>query len=422
MENKKPLPLDASQRAALEAITATASSRISILTGGPGRGKTHTVEAIVKRMVEGGQAAPYNIYFAAPTGKAAKVLGEYLKKSDLYLPNEPSTIHRLLGCRGTTWTYGPKNRLRADLLILDEASMIHSALMARVLRSVSDNCKIILVGDSDQLPPVDAGCPFLDMVRYTPVSRLEINHRAAEGGMIAAACENINAGKLPLFGVPGERTLGGARCDDLFFHEHDEKEAIPDAVVEIIRDWHLSGEDYQVLAPQRSGACGVEALNRHLQLCLNPSRPDRPSLEIVGKDLVIRQGDKVLNTKNNYDLNIFNGYVGRVLYVDPSSKMVSVDFDGQVVDFESYSDIKNLQLGYALTIHKSQGSQYKRGVVVIHSSHTYMLSRSLLYVGVSRFKEELHIVGNSRALRHAVKNCETQSRNTYLSEKLTARA
>ena len=419
--------LDTSQQAALDAITDKNAPRVSILTGGPGRGKTYTVEAIVTKIIALGKVDPTKIFFAAPTGKAAKVLKEYLNNSPLEVVNEPMTIHRLLGCAGIDWTYNEYNPLNADLLIIDEASMIPSSLMARVLRSISANCKIILVGDADQLPPVEAGCPFLDVVKSNndkfkaAVSRLTINHRAAEGGMIAAACEEINAGKPPVFGRTGQRTLGGARLDDLFFVEREDKEDIPQAIVDIIQEWHTTGEDYQVLAPQRSGLCGVEALNKHLQLTLNPGGPEKSAIEL-GRDTILRQGDKVINTKNNYDLNIFNGYIGTILEVDPYDKTMVVDFDGQFVCFDDYNDIKNLQLGYAITIHNSQGSQYKRGVVVIHSSHTYMLSRSLLYVAVSRFKEELHVVGNKRALKTALRNNATQSRNTYLAEMLESEA
>lgn len=405
------LPLDDSQESAVNNIIKT--KHISVLTGGPGFGKTFTIQELLLRLWSHHGIKPHLTRLACPTGKAAKVLNEALR---VEVKNKPSTIHRMLGCNGKGWTFNQFNRLEAECLILDEASMIDSALLARVITSISEGCKIVLVGDKDQLPPVAAGCPFRDVVSYgeqDAVSRLQINHRQREGSLIAHGCGLVNSGERLLFGAPGKNTLNGQRADDLFFVEEEEKEEIPDAVAIIAKRWHDAGEDYCVLAPQRTGACGVAALNIYLQAALNP--PDALKAEIeVAPWLTLREGDKVLHTQNNYDLDVFNGFTGRVLNVDPISGVILVDFDGQHVTYTKTNEIKQLALGYCLTIHKSQGSQYKRGVLVCHSSHYYMWSRQLLYTAISRFKEELWVVGNKKAIKRAVDNSTEKARNTYL--------
>ena len=404
-------PLDVSQEAAVSYIIK--SGGISVLTGGPGFGKTFTIQELLRRLWSDYGIRPDLTRMACPTGKAAKVLEDAL---DIEVENRPSTIHRMLGCQGQIWEYGPTNRLSTQCLILDEASMIDSKLLARVITSISEGCKIILVGDKDQLPPVAAGCPFRDILTYgkqEAVSRLQTNHRQAQGSLIADACGRVIDGSKPLFGKQGEKTLGGKRQDDLFFIEEEDKEEIPNTVAAIARSWHDTGKDYCVLAPQRTGVCGVEAMNKYLQETLNPPSKDKYEIS-VAPWLTLREGDKVLHTKNNYGLDVFNGFTGRILDIDPVSQVILVDFDGQYVSYTETKDIKQLTLGYCLTVHKSQGSQYKYGVLVCHSSHYYMWSRQLLYTALSRFREELYVVGNNKAIKRAITNSQDDSRNTYL--------
>ncbi len=414
--------LDDSQQQAIDSVLSTDS--LSVITGGPGTGKTTIVKKLLKTLWENDKFHPLNTYMMTPTGKASKVLHDSLQADkDFYLNvfNNPGTIHRILGCRGKVWKYDEFNPLPADLLIIDESSMIDSQLLARVIVSIRPDCKIILCGDAAQLQPVSAGCPFLDICQNKnklTVSRLNINHRQKQGSLIANACDLIIQGKLPLFGAPNGHTLKKDRPDDLFFHEYEDKLDVPAAVVNLCKTWQENKEDYQVLSPQRTGVCGVENLNKFLQAELNPPAVGKVQLQ-VAPWLVFRVGDKILNTKNNYDLDIFNGFTGIVKSVNNRDGSLVVDFDGQVVEFCEKKDIRNLVLGYVLTLHKAQGSEFKKGVVVCHTSHFYMLSRSLIYVGVSRFRDELHIVGDMRGLKRAVKNDTAQKRNTFLNEALS---
>ncbi|MEA1866577.1 MAG: AAA family ATPase [Thermodesulfobacteriota bacterium] len=404
------LSLDLSQQQAVESILNIPG--LSVLTGGPGYGKTHSIFYLLEQEW-GGKFNCLTTYLATPTGKAAKVLDEALSKDEnFYLStiNKPMTIHRMLGCQGKHWIHNSGNRLNCDLLILDESSMIDSALLARVITSVNKECKIVLVGDSDQLAPVGPGCPFRDIVASgRNVSRLAINHRQEQGSRIAGACEAIKVGKWPV-SISGSDGNDG----DLFFHELEDKEDIPAQTVEICREWQENNEDYVVLSPQRSGVCGVESINLILQQKLNPARQGKKELE-VAPWLTFREGDKVLVTKNNYKLNVFNGFMGVILEIDILQNIV-IDFDGEIVVFQERKDIKNLALGYCLTYHKSQGSEYRKGIIICHSTHYFMLSRSLLYVGVSRFQDELHIIGDKKGLRRAIKNNTTSNRQTYLSQ------
>lgn len=419
---QKTQKLDNSQQIALKNICEL-KNEINVLAGGPGRGKTFLIKKILKAILNN----PTNsidledIYFATPTGKAAKVLNDALTDDIVMLPNAPMTIHRLLGCMGKQWVYSPSNKLPAKLIIVDESSMVDSKLMARLISSVSENCFFILVGDDEQLQPVAPGSPFLDIIALNHkdcVNRLTINHRAAEGGLIAYATDKINQGEMPLWGTQGGHSLQGEREDDLFLHKIEDKtDALP-LIKKICKPWYEGKEDFMVLAPQHTGVCGITQLNKDLQSYLNPITSKKPYLK-VAQWLTFNEGDRVINTKNNYGLNIFNGFVGTILKIEFSSftgklSGMIVDFEGKPVAITKMQDVRNLQLAYCISIHKSQGSEYKKGIVVFHSSHYYMLSRSLLYVAVSRFKEELHVIGDMKGLRRGLKNNVKGSRNTYL--------
>ncbi len=409
---------DQSQATAIQAIAST--NNLSVLTGGPGFGKTFTIQNLLERLWSVSIIKPEKTFLACPTGKAAKVLEDSLYLLDV--ENPPATIHRMLGCQGPTWIHNEKNPLEADCVIIDEASMVDSALLARVIFSITKGCRIILVGDKDQLPPVAAGNPFHDIVASGKnVNRLEINHRQAEGSLIADACSKIIVGEKPTFGHPGEYTLGGTREDDLFHVKEDDKDEIPEKIAAIVAPWHKDILDYCVLAPQRTGPCGVENLNKYLQEVLNPPEEFKTEAKIFPW-LTLRTGDKVLHTKNNYGLGVFNGFTGVVKYIDDVSGDVWVNYDGQEVIYSEKKDLQQLTLGYCLTVHKSQGSQYKHGVLACHSTHYYMWSRELLYTAVSRFKEELHVVGDKRGLQRAVSNSTENKRNTYIDLALRGEA
>lgn len=210
--------------------------------------------------------------------------------------------------------------------------------------------------------------------------------------------------------------MGGELQDDLFLMEQDDKEDIPAMVADLCRPWHEQQLDYAVLAPQKNGVCGVDALNKYLQEVLNPDAPDKPQIKLGW--LTLRLGDKVLQTKNNYELGVFNGFTGIIVAVDTVEKELTVDFDGELVVYSKGDDIKQLALGYCMTVHKSQGSQFKYGVLVCHSSHYYMWSRSILYTGVSRFRQELYVVGDKRAIKRGLSNVVSGERQTLLKLKL----
>jgi exodeoxyribonuclease V alpha subunit len=202
----------------------------------------------------------------------------------------------------------------------------------------------------------------------------------------------------------------------MFFLEQEDKEEIPDLVGRLCEAWHREGKDYAVLAPQKNGVVGVEAINKHLQERLNPPSPDKPELKVGW--VTLRQGDKVLQTKNNYQLGVFNGFTGTVLAVDPVENVVVVEIDGETFTYEEPDHIKQLALGYCMTVHKSQGSQFANGVLICHSSHYYMWSRSILYTGISRFREELWVVGDKKALKRGVSNVVAGDRNTLIKLRL----
>jgi exodeoxyribonuclease V alpha subunit len=297
--------------------------------------------------------------------------------------------------------------------------MVDSMLLSKIIVALPENCYLILVGDDNQLPPVAPGQPFTDLINYGPkemVNRLTTNHRQAQGSLIANACLSVLTGEYPVFGKPGENTLGGVLQDDLFFNEQEDKEDIPEVVAGLCRDWHEKKLDYAILSPQKTGVCGVDSLNKYLQETLNPAHPDKVQIKVAW--LTLRVGDKVLQTKNNYQLGVFNGFTGIITNIEPFVDEITVDFDGETIVYRETKDIKQLTLGYCMTVHKSQGSQFQYGVLVCHSSHYYMWSRSILYTGVSRYRQELHVVGDKKAIKRGLSNVVSGERNTYMKLQL----
>lgn len=416
------MPLDQSQQAAVDNIVKL-SHRIYLIIGAGGSGKTFTIKHLLQQLWDDPDNGidDRTTYLAAPTGKAAKVITDAFAQDEFEVWNEPKTIHRLLAYHpGLGWQFNVSNKLGASLVVLDEGSMIDSLLLYRVISALPDHCILILVGDDEQLPPVAPGQPFTDLINHGPrgiINRLVTNHRQAQGSLIATACLSVRDGQMPVWGVAGAHTLGGVLEDDLFFQEQEDKEGIPSMVTELCRPWHEQGLDYAVLAPQKNGVCGVDALNKHLQEELNPAADGKAQLKLGW--LTLRTGDKVLQTKNNYELGVFNGFTGEVLGIE--NEVVVVDFDGQIVTYEKGEHIKQLALGYCMTVHKSQGSQFKHGVLICHSSHYYMWSRSILYTGISRFRKELHVVGDKRAVKRGLSNVVSGERNTLLKLKLAER-
>jgi len=409
MNNK--IKLDEHQQKALVNIVS-GTNKISLLLGSAGRGKSSIVKYAVESLINKGINVE-KIAFCTPTGKAALVLKGMLPQH--YRPAQ--TIHSIFGCRGYEWEYDKDNLFDCEYLFLDEASMVGSELMARVIYTVPEECKIVLVADPEQLLPVSAGAPLVDMARAggDHVSYLVTNYRQKNGELLADVCENIVQGIYPKF------TGDQYKKKNAFFHDHDDKEEIPEKILSIIKNWYDDEEDWMCLSPQRTGVCGLNNLNEFLQEELNPAQEGDLQIKVYG--FHIRIGDRVRQTKNDYKLGsqgVMNGSVGTVVSIMNKNSII-VDFDGEEVVYENREQINNLVLAYVCTIHSSQGSQYRKVCLVLHSSHSYMLSRSLAYVGVSRSREELHVIGDTKGLKRAIKNKEKNRRNTYLKLRIAGK-
>lgn len=394
-------------------------NKISILAGSAGRGKTTILAEILKRLWSG-RIKPEDTFLATPTGKAAVILNRALADDlgDIII-NKAGTIHRVLGCKGRFWEFNKENRLECSLFVIDEASMVDVELMARVIFSISERAKIILVLDDKQLLPVGPGSPAIDIIRADlpgQVNKLVTNYRQKNGEMLADALERILEGRMPEFS--SEEKPG-----NIFFHEVESKDEVPEAVEKVVSDWYLNGEDWISLSPQWNGEAGINSINEHLQEILNPHEENKPFIEVYGKP--IRLYDMVRHTKNNYRLGksgVFNGFCGEVISVSDEGdeenrkKSLLIQFNGdEHVKYIHKSDLEQLTLGYCVSIHASQGSQYRKVCAVVHSSHSYTLCRSLLYVACSRARIELHIVGDNLGLNRALKKDINDKRNTYLS-------
>lgn len=422
------IQLDKHQQSAIDAILnlvlKQTDQQLHFIAGGPGRGKSTIINTAIKKLQESGIR---NIRICAPTGKAAVVVNQMLAREyGSSLPVPPaSTIHRLLGCQGPgQWIYHSDNRLEADVIVLDEGSMVDVPLLSRLLTSISPSCRVVILGDHGQLAPVGPGCPFYDFVSCAGpelVSKLITNYRQVAGSHLADAIEDISSGEMVKFCDKGDSLTirPPDKKADFFFHECDDRDSVADALADVIKPWHQAGEDYLCVVPQRKKIIGYEKLNPILQERLNPS--SGPGVNIYGN--VIREGDMVRQTKNDYNLGksgIFNGYIGLVVYAD--NKSCVVEYPGwphpEQVEYTKRKQLNNLTLGYAITCHSAQGSQARKVVYLAHRSNYGMLTNQNIYVGVSRAQQECHIVGQLDMVQRAIKNKRQVSRNTYLKELL----
>ena len=410
--------------AAISLYNSNGEQRILPVAGRAGRGKSAIVAEIVRRINDSDSFS--SIRLAAPTGQASVVLNRAMNK---YFGNNPpvmpaSTIHRMLGCRGGgDWVHNKNNKLYMDLLILDECSMNDVEILHRIIYSVSDSCKILMLGDHGQLPPVGAGCPFLDMVEAGLGIELETNYRQVGGSMLAESVERVYAGGMPMFGEKGSDSIGRGMPDDCFWHEQEDSEKVAESLAEIIHPWHRDNKSYMLVVPQKVGPVGFIKLNPIIQEIINPE--GKGGLSIFGQ--TIKVGDIVRQQKNNYNLGesgVFNGFLGKVL--DSRKTGITVEFPGwpnpEVVEYTKQEDWDALTLGYAITGHASQGSQADNVCCLVHPSNWYSLSRQWLYVAMSRAQKECHIVGSERAMKHAVSSNDAGHRNTYMSLALKDRA
>lgn len=382
-----------------EAVQAAALSGCFVLTGGPGVGKTTTVRVLVRLLLGLG----CSVALAAPTGKAAKRLGEVVGL-------EASTVHRLLGAGPAGFRHGPREPLRADVVVVDEASMLDTHLGRAMVGAIGPTSQLILVGDADQLPSIGPGQVLRDLLAsaVVPAARLERVFRQAARSQIVTNAHRIRQGQVPELATAD--TL--LRTSDCVFVS-----ATPDRLAEVATEWAATRlpdvlgcgpSDVQTLAPL-TRVCQV--LNSRLQSRLNPAHPDRA--ERPHGALPLRLGDRVIQTRNNYTLEVFNGDTGGVVAVEP--ERVRVDFgDDRVVEYAPV-DLIDLDHAYCLTVHRAQGSEWPAAVVLVSSSFGPMLSRNLLYTALTRARQAAVIIGDEAAIARAVAETRDQERRTGLA-------
>lgn len=386
-----------------DAVRQAAMAKVMILTGGPGTGKTTTTQGII---------AAYRMYglrilLAAPTGRAARRMTEATGL-------EARTIHRLLECKPPEgYQKNEENPLEGDALIVDECSMIDTILMNALLKAIPPAMRLILVGDVDQLPSVGAGNVLRDVMdsgRF-PVIRLTRIFRQAASSRIILNAHRINAGQAP-------DISGGKNADFFFVHRQEAEEAAAE-IVELVKNklpryYHVESAQIQVLTPMQRGAAGAASLNLALQEALNPHGEG-----LRRSGYLFRAGDKVMQIRNNYDKDVYNGDIGIVESVNLTDRTLTVDFDRRKVAYEAM-ELDELTHAYATTIHKAQGSEYPIVVMPVLMNHFVMLQRNLIYTGITRAKKILVMVGSRKALAYAVKNVTVTGRNTMLRERLSA--
>ena len=385
-----------------EAVRKAVSAKCTVLTGGPGTGKTTTTLAILKVF----EALGAHVLLAAPTGRAAKRLSETTGR-------EAKTLHRLLEYKPPSGsTRNAENPLECDVLVVDETSMVDIQLFYDLLKAIPDEAVLLLVGDVDQLPSVGAGNVLLDVMDSGRVAvvRLTRIFRQAEGSAIVMNAHRINRGDLP--------DLKPGRDSDFFFIEREDPvqiaETIRDLCVKRLPDhYHVNPiTDIQVLCPMQRGETGAMQMNQMLQAALNPSTET-----VRHAGTVYRLGDKVMQIRNNYDKNVFNGDTGIISRIDTVDGVVFIRYDSQPISYE-ISELDEVMLAYATTVHKAQGSEYPVVVAPVSMQHYVMLQRNLLYTCVTRAKRLFVLVGAKKAIAMAVANNRIRKRNTRLADRL----
>ncbi len=388
-----------------QAVRESLDKKVMVITGGPGTGKTTLINAILRIYRRSGQRA----LLAAPTGRAAKRMAEATGF-------EAKTIHRLL-------EFSPKNRgfkkneqerLDADLIIIDEASMVDTVLMHHLLKAVRPETTIILVGDTDQLPSVGAGNVLKDIIDSGSIHTVRLNEifRQSRESLIIVNAHRINSGEFPYIASDKDK------LQDFYFIELEEPEKVSEMIVHMCKNriperfgFHPLN-DIQVLTPMHRGVIGASSLNTALQKELNNSTDE---LQRGGK--IFKPGDKVMQIRNNYDKDVFNGDIGRIVSINQEDQEVTVDFDGKPVAYD-FADLDEIVLAYVVSVHKSQGSEYPVVVMPLLTQHYLLLQRNLLYTAITRGKKLVVIIGTKKALGIAIRNNRQQLRYTRLKERL----
>ena len=389
----------------LAAIRQAVTSKVMVLTGGPGTGKTTTTQGIIAALKKAGLC----VLLAAPTGRAAKRMSEATGM-------EAKTIHRLLEYNPQDgYKRNDENPLEGDALIVDECSMIDILLMNNLLKAVPVGMRLVFVGDIDQLPSVGAGNVLRDIIdsQRIPVVRLVRIFRQAQKSRIVMNAHAINQGRFP--------DTSNGRDTDFFFMREDDPERAAATIVRLVKErlpraYRESPDRIQVLTPMQRGVVGAANLNLLLQQALNPS-----GLSLNRGGYTYRQGDRVMQQRNNYDKDVFNGDLGYIREVDTEERTLKVDFDGKWVEYD-VTELDELTLAYATTIHKAQGSEYPIVVMPVLMTHFVMLQRNLIYTGITRAKKICVLLGAAKALAYAVRNVSVLKRNTRLKERLNPSA
>ena len=387
----------------LRALKTALQAKVTVITGGPGTGKTTLLRSLLVAL----DSAGLRPTLAAPTGRAARRLAEASGR-------EAKTIHRLLEYSPETNEFLRSERfpLRTNFLIVDEASMMDVELAASLVRSLIPGASLLLVGDRDQLPSVGPGSVLKDVIAsgLVPVVELQEVYRQARESLIVANAHRLNRGEMPITQNDAE--------GDFFFFERTAPEDVLGTIKQLVQN-RLVGRfgiadprEIQVLTPMNRGPLGTQALNRELQDLLNPR-----GRELRAGDRRFREGDRVIQLRNNYDKLIFNGAIGRIVSVDPSKGRVGAVFDEGSAEYD-FSDLDELGLAYAISIHKSQGSQYPAVVIPMHQSHFLMLRRNLVYTAITRAERVCVLVGTKTALAQSVRNEDERRRFSRLAERL----
>jgi exodeoxyribonuclease V alpha subunit len=402
-EQKTGKRLAPSQREALRTVLA---SQVVIITGGPGVGKTTLLNSILIIL----RAKGVQCLLCAPTGRAAKRLSEATNM-------EARTIHRLLEVEPGTGRFArnESRHLECDVVVMDETSMVDVMLMHSLLKAASPQTSLILVGDVDQLPSVGPGNVLRDLMDcgLVPLVRLTEVFRQAEGSQIIMTAHRIRRGLLPQTARIAE--------SDFHFIEREGPEQIIATLEELVRNriprkfLFNPVRDIQVLCPMNRGSLGVRELNQRLQRLLNPARPGEPAVEKYGWRFQIR--DKVIQTENNYEKEVFNGDIGGIEGIDPIEHEVLIRFDNRLVKYD-FSELDEVSLAYAVTIHKAQGSEFPAVVMPLATQHYVLLQRNLLYTGITRGKDLVILIGQKKALGIAVRNDRPRRRYSGLLESL----
>lgn len=405
----------------IDAIKSCFKENISIITGGPGTGKTTIINTIAKIYLDNG----YNISLCAPTGRAAKRIEETTGI-------EAKTIHRMLGYIPSSYDdighfeYNEDNPLDTDVIIIDEMSMVDVVLFEKLLRGMKDNTRLVIVGDVDQLPSVGAGNVLRDLINSKKIkyTKLVDIFRQSESSNIIVNAHKINNGQEPIL---------NEKNSDFFFLKTETPAITRNVVVDLISKrlpnayGYDFSKDIQILTQSRKGICGVFELNRLLQDILNPKTETTDEL-LVGNKL-FRVNDKVMQTKNNYNLSFFdsdgeenfgvyNGDMGHIIFIDKSSKKLTVEMDDKRLIDYTLEDLDNLELAYAITIHKSQGSEFKSVIIPMFDGYKLLQTRNLLYTAITRAKENIVLVGDKNVMNNMIRNNTINSRYSNLENRI----